>query len=86
VKVVKLDSMPDLDALVKAIEQSEEAEPIALERHGRQIAVIVSPTHYADLMALEEALSDKLDLVESEEILKDPKWIDWELVQKHLKS
>jgi hypothetical protein len=40
--------------------------------------VIVSPTACANLVALEEAASDKLDAVESEKILRSAKWIDCE--------
>lgn len=85
-KVVKLESMPELDGLVRAIERSEEAEPIALYRGEVQVAVIISSSDYANFTALEEALTDKLDRVESEEILKDPQWLDWEPLQKQIKS
>jgi hypothetical protein len=85
-KVVKLESMPDLNALVKALEDGGEAEPIALERGGGQVAVIVSSADYANFLALEETLGDQLDREESEEILEDPKWIDWEQARKQLKS
>jgi PHD/YefM family antitoxin component YafN of YafNO toxin-antitoxin module len=77
--------MRDLDALVMELESGADVEPIALERHGRQVAVIVSSQDYANFIALEEALADKLDIAESEAILKDPKWIGWELAQKQIK-
>ena len=85
-KVVKLESMPELEALVKAIERGKEGEPVALYRGGIQVAVIISSSDYANFTALEEALNDKLDSAESEEILKNPKWLDWEPVQKQIKS
>ncbi len=84
-KVIKLELMPDLDALVKEIHQSGELEPISLERHGSQMAVIVSSAEYQAMKQLEEAMLDKLDSEESEEILKDPKWIGWDQLQKQLK-
>jgi hypothetical protein len=86
VKVVNLESMPELDALVKEIHEPEEFEPISLERCGSQMAVIISSAEYTAMKRLEEALLDKLDRKESEEILKDPKWIGWDELQKQLKS
>jgi hypothetical protein len=85
-KAVKLEFMPELEALVKSIYGREEAEPISLERGGSQVAVIVSSAEYSALRALEEKLLDKLDLDDSEEILKDPKWIGWEQLRGQLKS
>jgi PHD/YefM family antitoxin component YafN of YafNO toxin-antitoxin module len=85
-KVVKLESKPDLDALVKAVERSKEPEAIALERCGVRLAVIISASEYANFLALEEALNDKLDAEESEEILKDPQWVEWDELRKQPKS
>jgi|HubBroStandDraft_5_1064220.scaffolds.fasta_scaffold260966_2 PHD/YefM family antitoxin component YafN of YafNO toxin-antitoxin module len=85
-KIVRLESMPDLDAVVKEIYQSEELEPIVLMRGTAKVAVIVSCTEYNAMKRLEDALLDKSDVDESAEILKDPQWIDWDQVQKQLKS
>jgi hypothetical protein len=35
---------------------------------------------------IEQALLNKLDLEESEKILQDPQWIDWDDLPKQLKS
>jgi hypothetical protein len=84
-KLVKLESMSDLNALVKSLEASDKAEAIALERHGAQVAVIISSADHAHFLELEEALADKLDIAESEAILKDPRWVDWDQLQKQIK-
>jgi len=86
VKVIKIDGHPDLEALIKDAYSNGESEPIFLEDKGKQVAVIVSPAEYRTLRRVEEVLSDRLDVEESEEILKDPKWISWDALQKQLKS
>ncbi len=85
-KVIKIDARPDLEALIKDLYSNGESEPIFLEDKGKQVAVIVSPAEYRTLRRVEEVLSDRLDVEESEEILKDPKWISWDALQKQLKS
>jgi len=89
-KAVKLNSFPGLDGLVKEIYESAEHEPISLENgdgsSGAQVAaVLVSVEEYRALKRLEETRLDKLDREESEEILKDPNWIDWDHLKKQLK-
>jgi hypothetical protein len=86
VKTFKLESCPELDALVEEIRASEESDPISLTRGNTEMAVIVSSAEYAAVRRLEESLLDKLDHQESEEILRDPKWIGWDQLQKQLKS
>jgi PHD/YefM family antitoxin component YafN of YafNO toxin-antitoxin module len=61
---------------VKEIHRNEEYEPVSLTRGNSQMAMIVSSAEY-------NALKDRED---SEEILKDPKWIAWDQLQKQLKS
>jgi PHD/YefM family antitoxin component YafN of YafNO toxin-antitoxin module len=86
VKVVKIDAHPDLEALIKDLYSTGEPEPIFLEQKGKPVVVIVSAVEYKTLRRVEEVLSDRLDEEESEEILKDPKWISWDVLQKQLKS
>ena len=85
-KTFELESCPELDALVKEIRASKESDPISLTRGNTEMAVIVSSAEYAALRRLEESLLDKLDHQESEEILRDPKRIGWDQLQKQLKS
>jgi PHD/YefM family antitoxin component YafN of YafNO toxin-antitoxin module len=85
-KVIKIDAHPDLEVLIKDLYSSGESAPIFLEDKGKQVAVIVSAVEYETLRRVEEVLSDRLDVEESAEILKDPKWISWDSLQKQLKS
>ena len=85
-KVIKIDARPDLEALVKGLYSNGESGPIFLEDKGKQVGVIMSPVEYRILRRVEEVLSDRLDVEESGEILKDPKWIIWDALQKQLKS
>ncbi len=82
-RIITLESMPDLDALVSDI--CKHGEPISLQRGATQLAVIVSRAEYDALRRLEENLLDKLDIKETEEALQDPKWIDWDQLQKEFK-
>ena len=85
-KVIKIHARPELEALIKDLYSTGESEPIFLEQKGKQVAVVVSAAEYQTLRRVEEVLSDKLDVEESEEILKDPKWISWDVLQTQLKS
>ena len=85
-KVIKIDAHPDLEALIKDQYSTGESAPIFLEHKGKPVAVIVSAVEYQTLRRVEEVLSDRLDVEEGEEILKDPKWISWDALQKQLES
>ena len=84
-KVIKIDARPDLEALIEDLYSTGESEPIFFEHKSKQVAVILSPAEYRTLRRVEEVLSDRLDVEESEEILKDPKWISWDALQKQLR-
>lgn len=86
-KSVKLEWAPELDGILKKnVDETGEFEPISLERGGSAKAVIISIAEYNALRKLEEAALDKLDVEESEEILKDPKWIGWAQLRVQPKS
>jgi hypothetical protein len=82
VKVIKIDGHPDLEALIKDLYSNGESDPIFLKHNSKRVAVIVSAVEYETLRRVEEVLSDRLDEEESEEILKDPKWISWDVLQE----
>jgi len=84
-KVLDVAAVPALEALIKEIEAGGELEPILLRRNNRDLAVTILKSEYDSLLALEEAVMDKLDIAESGEILKNPEWVEWDYLEKQLK-
>jgi hypothetical protein len=84
-KVLDLAAVPALEALIQEMVKSGEPEVIVLRQNNRDIAVTISKAEYDALLTLEEAVTDKLDIADSEEILKNPEWVEWDHLEKQLK-
>ncbi|MGA7762699.1 MAG: hypothetical protein WCA59_13215 [Candidatus Binataceae bacterium] len=91
-KQITLDSLlahPDVSvhALEKRLaEMIGDDETVLILLGKKPVAALISLKQLKLLEYAEERVLDDIDLKESETILKDPKWISWDEVEKQCRS
>jgi len=92
VKQITLDSLlSHSDVSVHALEKrllelTGDDETVLILLGKKPVAALISLKQLQLLEYAEEKVLDDIDLKESESILKDPKWIPWDEVEKQSRS
>lgn len=68
--------------VLDAVEKT--GEPVAFERDGREVAVVISPEDFSLLQRLREAEEDRLDVEAARDAMKEPGAIPWETLKADL--
>ena len=91
-KQITLDSLlSHSDVSVHALEKrllelTGDDETVLILLGKKPVAALISLKQLQLLEYAEEKVLDDIDLKESESILKDPKWIPWDEVEKQSRS